>query len=331
MAADDRRAHAAQVRVLLRRVEDAGVGQPDSRDHAVLRIGQGRVVAVGPRRVHVLAVLVELADHVTRELAGHLTTGVAAHAVGDDEDLLVLDEREVVLVVGALHTHISFGGVAKSHNGFHPSRARPSWKGRRTERWRARADDAAWVGGGSDSFRGMAQAQILTIGDELLSGDTVNSNLAFLGERCRRLGVTVVRALSVRDRVEEIVAALRDAAGWADICLVSGGLGPTSDDRTAEAVAAACGVALVRNGGGLAVEAMFARFRRPMPEINRKQADSAGRGRRAVQPDRYGAGVRRSVAAVGRARPTLLGRLHARGAAGDEADDGRTGRAAARP
>ncbi len=120
----------------------------------------------------------------------------------------------------------------------------------------------------------MAQAQILTIGDELLSGDTVNSNLAFLGERCRRLGVTVVRALSVRDRVEEIVAALRDAAGWADICLVSGGLGPTSDDRTAEAVAAACGVALVRNPEAeAAVEAMFARFRRPMPEINRKQAD----------------------------------------------------------
>jgi len=120
----------------------------------------------------------------------------------------------------------------------------------------------------------MAQAQILTIGDELLSGDTVNSNLAFLGERCRRLGVTVVRAVTVRDRVEEIVAALADAARWADICLVSGGLGPTSDDRTAEAVAVACGVGLVRNAEAeAAIAAMFARFRREMPEINRKQAD----------------------------------------------------------
>ena len=120
----------------------------------------------------------------------------------------------------------------------------------------------------------MAQAQILTIGDELLSGDTVNSNLAFLGERCRDLGVTVVRAVSVRDRVEEIVAALADAARWADVCLVSGGLGPTSDDRTAEAVAAACGVGLVRNAESVAaIAAMFARFRRPMPDINLKQAD----------------------------------------------------------
>lgn len=120
----------------------------------------------------------------------------------------------------------------------------------------------------------MVSGQILTVGDELLSGDTVNSNLAFLGERCRRLGISVIRAVSVRDRVGEIVAALRDAAGWADLCLVSGGLGPTSDDLTAEAVAEACGVGLVRNEEAVAVmEEMFARFGRPMPDINRKQAD----------------------------------------------------------
>lgn len=149
-----------------------------------------------------------------------------------------------------------------------------AWKGRRTERWRAPTDGGLWSTVEVIVSGSMAQAQILTIGDELLSGDTVNSNLAFLGERCRRLGVTVVRAVSVRDRVEEIVAALADAARWADICLVSGGLGPTSDDRTAEAVAEACGVPLVRNPEAeAAIEAMFAAFRRPMPEINRKQAD----------------------------------------------------------
>ena len=120
----------------------------------------------------------------------------------------------------------------------------------------------------------MSQAQILTIGDELLSGDTVNSNLAFLGERCRRLGISVTRAVSVRDRIEEIVAALADVGRWADLCLISGGLGPTSDDLTAEAVASACGVQLVRNPEALAaMTEMFARFNRPMPEINRKQAD----------------------------------------------------------
>ena len=120
----------------------------------------------------------------------------------------------------------------------------------------------------------MAQAQILTIGDELLSGDTVNSNLAFLGERCRRLGISVIRAVSVRDRIDEIVAALADVAQWADLCLISGGLGPTSDDLTAEAVARACGVSLVRSPEAVAaMTEMFARFNRPMPEINRKQAD----------------------------------------------------------
>jgi nicotinamide-nucleotide amidase len=120
----------------------------------------------------------------------------------------------------------------------------------------------------------MVSAQILTVGDELLSGDTVDTNSAFLGERCRRLGVTVVRAVSVRDRVDEIAAALTRAAAEVDLCLVSGGLGPTSDDLTAEAVARAAGVELVRDAGAVpAIEAWFRRFNRPMPDINRKQAD----------------------------------------------------------
>lgn len=118
----------------------------------------------------------------------------------------------------------------------------------------------------------MPKAQILTIGDELLSGDTVNTNLAFLGERCRRLGIEVVRALSVRDRIPEIVQAVGEVA--VDLCLVSGGLGPTSDDLTAEAVARAAGVPLVRNPEAeAAIVARFAAIGRPMPEINRKQAD----------------------------------------------------------
>lgn len=138
----------------------------------------------------------------------------------------------------------------------------------------ARGGGARREGGQVLGFGGMVSAQILTVGDELLSGDTINSNLAFLGERCRRLGISVLRAVSVRDRIGEIVAALQDAAGWADLCLVSGGLGPTSDDLTADAVAAACGVGLVRNEAAVAVmTGMFAKFGRPMPEINRKQAD----------------------------------------------------------
>ena len=81
------------------------------------------------------------------------------------------------------------------------------------------------------------RAFLLTIGDELLSGDVVDANKAWLAQRCRLLGVEVVRATTVRDREDEIVAAIHVAGELADICLVSGGLGPTTDDLTREAVA----------------------------------------------------------------------------------------------
>jgi nicotinamide-nucleotide amidase len=117
-------------------------------------------------------------------------------------------------------------------------------------------------------------AQILTVGDELLSGDTVNTNQAFLGERCRRLGVDVLQAVCVPDRGASIVAALQNAAEMADVCLVCGGLGPTVDDMTTVAVARAAGVDLERDPDELEViESKFRAFGRPMGDLNRKQAD----------------------------------------------------------
>ncbi|MCA9696128.1 MAG: damage-inducible protein CinA, partial [Myxococcales bacterium] len=71
------------------------------------------------------------------------------------------------------------------------------------------------------------RAHLLTIGDELLSGDIVDRHKAWLGQRCRALGIEVVRATTVRDREDEIIAAMRAAAAEAELCLVSGGLGPT--------------------------------------------------------------------------------------------------------
>jgi nicotinamide-nucleotide amidase len=116
-------------------------------------------------------------------------------------------------------------------------------------------------------------SQILTIGDELLSGDTLNSNMAFLGQRARSLGLDVRRVLAVLDRVEDIDAALREAAREADVCLVSGGLGPTEDDVTTEAVARAVGVSLELDPAALArIEARFRGLGRVMPASNRKQA-----------------------------------------------------------
>jgi nicotinamide-nucleotide amidase len=117
-------------------------------------------------------------------------------------------------------------------------------------------------------------AEALCIGDELLSGDTVNGNAAFLGTRARSLGVPLVRVATVRDRVGEIVEAVRAAADRCDVLFVSGGLGPTTDDLTTEALAAAAGVPLVRDDAALERLAdKFRRFARAMPEANHKQAD----------------------------------------------------------
>lgn len=115
---------------------------------------------------------------------------------------------------------------------------------------------------------------VLTIGDELLFGDIVDSNSAFLGRRCRELGVEVVRKLSVRDRIDEIVEALREASEGSEIILTSGGLGPTTDDLTALSLAKAAGVELSRHAPTVdRLEQFFAARGRELLEANRKQAD----------------------------------------------------------
>jgi nicotinamide-nucleotide amidase len=119
-----------------------------------------------------------------------------------------------------------------------------------------------------------AVARVLTVGDELLAGDIRDTNLSFLAQRCRALGVELRGSETARDRVPEIADALRRAAASADVCLVCGGLGPTTDDLTTAAVAQAAGVALRRDAEAEArLEAKFRAFGRPMPDANRKQAD----------------------------------------------------------
>jgi nicotinamide-nucleotide amidase len=121
------------------------------------------------------------------------------------------------------------------------------------------------------------RAHLLTIGDELLSGDVVDSNKAWLAERCRLLGVEVVRAATLRDREDEIVAAIQAAAAHAELVITSGGLGPTTDDLTALAVARAGGLGLERNAELAARITAFFSQRMPgnqaLIELNLKQAD----------------------------------------------------------
>jgi nicotinamide-nucleotide amidase len=91
------------------------------------------------------------------------------------------------------------------------------------------------------------RVELLTVGDELLLGDTVNGNAAWLGRRLADHGVEVTRSVVVGDDLEVIVAAVEAALGRADAVITTGGLGPTSDDLTREALAAAAGVPLVRD------------------------------------------------------------------------------------
>jgi len=117
------------------------------------------------------------------------------------------------------------------------------------------------------------QAEVLTIGDELLRGEIVDSNKSFLSDRLLSLDIETRFHTSVRDEPEDMIDAFRHAAGRSDVVLVSGGLGPTRDDLTVEVLAQAFGRELVLDEPSLAgIEAFFARFGRTMAANNAKQA-----------------------------------------------------------
>ncbi|TDD83733.1 CinA family nicotinamide mononucleotide deamidase-related protein [Actinomadura rubrisoli] len=91
------------------------------------------------------------------------------------------------------------------------------------------------------------RVELLTVGDELLLGDTVNGNAAWLGRRLADHGVEVTRSVVVGDETDVIVEAVTAALGRAGAVITTGGLGPTYDDLTRDALAKAAGVALVRD------------------------------------------------------------------------------------
>jgi len=118
------------------------------------------------------------------------------------------------------------------------------------------------------------KAEILATGDEIRSGALVDSNSAFIAEKLEENGVEVIRHSCVGDDLTILAATLAEIGKRVDACVVTGGLGPTTDDRSAEAAALAAGVDLQRNDEALAnVERFFKAFKRPMTASNRKQAD----------------------------------------------------------
>jgi competence/damage-inducible protein CinA-like protein len=118
-------------------------------------------------------------------------------------------------------------------------------------------------------------AALLSVGNELLYGETVDTNAAWLGKSLALLGIPVVRKFTVGDVTEEIQGGLRRAMEGADLVLVSGGLGPTSDDLTKEAVSELLGRPLHLDEALL--ESLKARFLsrgfKELPAPNRSQAE----------------------------------------------------------
>jgi len=88
---------------------------------------------------------------------------------------------------------------------------------------------------------------VVTVGDELLVGETVNTNAAWLGEQLRDRGVTVERMTVVPDRTADIARVVNEYHADYDAVIVTGGLGPTHDDVTIEGVAAAFGQPVVES------------------------------------------------------------------------------------
>lgn len=116
-------------------------------------------------------------------------------------------------------------------------------------------------------------AELLAIGTELTVGETVDTNSGDLARSLVAHGVTVTRIANLPDDLAVVVEAMRTALGRADLVVTTGGLGPTPDDLTREAVAEVCGETVTVDQGTLAwLEAMWARRGHPFPSTNIKQA-----------------------------------------------------------
>ncbi len=116
-------------------------------------------------------------------------------------------------------------------------------------------------------------AEIITIGDEILIGQIVDTNSAWIAHELNNIGVRVKQISSVSDDREHILTALKEASQRADVVLITGGLGPTKDDITKKTLADYFDVPLVENKDALDnVLNIFSRYNRPMLDVNRLQA-----------------------------------------------------------
>jgi nicotinamide-nucleotide amidase len=116
-------------------------------------------------------------------------------------------------------------------------------------------------------------AEILVTGQEILTGSVIDTNSAHIAQTLEEAGLEVTRHVCVGDDMEIIVSIIKEICKRADVAVVTGGLGPTADDITAEAAAKSADVELVLNRSALrAVEDYFKERKRTMTSSNKKQA-----------------------------------------------------------
>ncbi|MGZ4991244.1 MAG: competence/damage-inducible protein A, partial [Methylobacter sp.] len=115
--------------------------------------------------------------------------------------------------------------------------------------------------------------EIFSQGEEVVTGQTVDTNAAWLSEQVVSMGFSVTRHTVVGDKLDDLISLLREISIRADCCICTGGLGPTSDDLTAEAVAKAFDLPLEFDAVAFEqIKRFFTLRNRAMPESNRKQA-----------------------------------------------------------
>ncbi len=141
------------------------------------------------------------------------------------------------------------------------------------------------------------RAEIISIGDELTSGQRLDTNSRWLSQQLGNLGVKTSFHTTVGDSLADNVDAFRTASGRVDIVVATGGLGPTADDLTREAMAEAFDCPLELRPEALAhIESLFVRRKRPMPERNRSQAMFPAGARIIDNPHGTAPGIDLSVA-----------------------------------
>ena len=117
------------------------------------------------------------------------------------------------------------------------------------------------------------KAELITIGDEILIGQTVDTNSAWMGKKLKEIGIPVRQISSISDTEEAITNALDNSLSRADLVFITGGLGPTQDDITKTVLASYFNDELILNQEiSDEIEQYFTSMGRPFLEVNRQQA-----------------------------------------------------------